>query len=38
MVYKDNEKDYVRCLEYMKNNPIKHGLVENSKDWKYSSL
>jgi len=33
-----NEKDYVRCLEYMKNNPIKHGLVENSKDWRYLSL
>lgn len=33
-----NEKDYVRCVEYMKNNPIKHGLVENEKDWKYTSL
>jgi len=33
-----DEKDYLRCIEYMKNNPIKHGLVENSEGWKYSSL
>jgi len=33
-----DEKDYFRCIEYMKNNPIKHGLVENSEGWKYSSL
>ncbi len=33
-----DEKDYLRCLEYMKNNPIKHGLVENLEDWKYSSF
>jgi len=33
-----DEKDYLRCIEYMKNNPIKHGLVENSEGWRYSSL
>ena len=33
-----DEKDYLRCLEYMKNNPIKHDLVENAKDWEYSSF
>ena len=33
-----DEKDYLRCLEYMKNNPIKHSLVENLEDWKYSSF
>ena len=33
-----DEKDYIRCLKYMKNNPIKHNLVDNIKDWKYSSF
>ncbi len=33
-----DEKDYSRCIEYMKTNPIKHKLVENQKDWKYSSF
>ena len=33
-----DEKDYIRCLEYMKNNPIKHELVENEEEWKYSSF
>jgi putative transposase len=33
-----DEKDYLRCLEYMKNNPIKHELVENGEVWKYSSF
>jgi putative transposase len=33
-----DEKDYFRCKEYMKTNPIKHNLVNNPKDWKYSSF
>jgi putative transposase len=33
-----DEKDYIRCLEYMQNNPIKHELVENEDEWKYSSF
>jgi len=33
-----NEKDYLRCIEYMQNNPIKHGLVDNGTKWKYTSL
>jgi len=33
-----DEKDYLRCLEYMKNNPIKHALVEDEEEWKYSSF
>ncbi len=33
-----DEKDYFRCLEYMQNNPVKHGLVEEMKEWEYSSF
>ena len=33
-----NEKDYLRCIEYMRDNPVKHGLVEHPKAWKYSSF
>jgi len=33
-----DEKDYFRCIEYMKNNPIKHKLIENEEIWKYTSL
>lgn len=33
-----DEKDYVRCLEYIRNNPLKHEYVENEEKWKYSSL
>ena len=32
------EKDYLRCIEYMKNNPIKHNIIENEETWKYTSL
>ena len=32
-----DEKDYLNILNYIYNNPIKHGLVENINDWKYSS-
>jgi putative transposase len=33
-----DEKDYLRCIEYMQNNPIKHGLIDNEEKWKYSSF
>ena len=33
-----DEKDYLRCLEYMQNNPVKHALVKNGEEWKYSSF
>jgi len=32
-----DEKDYYNILDYIYNNPIKHGLVNNIEDWKYSS-
>ena len=32
-----DEKDYLRCLEYIQNNPIKHGLVKEMEEWKYMS-
>jgi len=33
-----DEKDFKQQLEYLKNNPVKHGLVNDSKDWEYSSF
>jgi len=33
-----DEKDYLRCLEYIRYNPIKHEYVEDDKEWKYSSV
>jgi putative transposase len=33
-----DEKDYAKTLDYIYTNPIKHGLVDNIKDWKYSSF
>ncbi|PHS33223.1 MAG: transposase [Sulfurovum sp.] len=33
-----NENDYVRCLEYMQNNLLKHGYVDNGEVWEYMSL
>jgi len=32
-----DEKDYNTILNYIYTNPIKHGLVKNIDDWKYSS-
>ena len=32
-----DEKDFQNILAYIQNNPLKHGLVKNPKDWKYSS-
>jgi len=33
-----NEKDYVRCLEYMRDNPLKHGYITNGEVWEYMFL
>jgi len=33
-----DEKDYIRCIEYMQKNPIKHGLIENNTKWEYTSM
>jgi putative transposase len=33
-----DEKDWLKTLEYMQYNPIKHGLVEDIKEWQYSSF
>jgi len=33
-----DEQDFNIKLQYIHNNPLKHGLVENINDWKYGSL
>jgi len=33
-----DEKDYMRCLEYIRNNPLKHHYVANDEQWEYMSL
>jgi putative transposase len=33
-----NEKDWLEKISYIRDNPIKHGLVENPNDWKHSSF
>ena len=33
-----NEKDFLEVMDYMKYNPLKHGLVDNIDDWEYSSF
>jgi len=33
-----DEKDWLEKMEYIKYNPIKHNLVENLADWKYTSF
>ncbi|MDQ7086054.1 MAG: transposase [Sulfurovum sp.] len=33
-----DEKDWLEKMEYIKNNPVKHGYVEEVKEWKYSSF
>jgi len=33
-----NEKDWYETMEYMKYNPVKHGLVEKVEDWEFSSF
>lgn len=33
-----DERDYLSHIEYIHNNPVKHGYVSNAKDWPYSSI
>jgi len=33
-----NEKDWMEKMEYIRNNPVKHGLCEHWEEWKYSSF
>ncbi|HEY6530615.1 MAG TPA: transposase [Cellvibrionaceae bacterium] len=33
-----DEGDYVNHINYIHNNPVKHGYVSSPKDWPYSSL
>jgi REP element-mobilizing transposase RayT len=33
-----DEQDYVRHVDYIHYNPIKHGLVTRTKDWPYSTF
>jgi putative transposase len=33
-----DEKDWLKTMKYIENNPIKHNLVKDTKDWKYSSF
>jgi len=32
-----DERDYLRCLEYIQNNPLKHQYIENNEQWEYIS-
>jgi len=33
-----DEKDYLRCIEYIRTNPIKHNYIDNDEVWEYSSF
>jgi putative transposase len=33
-----NEKDMVEKMQYIQNNPVKHGYIEDISEWKYSSF
>jgi len=33
-----DESDFARHVDYVHYNPVKHGLVEQVKDWPYSSF
>ena len=33
-----DEEDYLKHIEYIHNNPVKHGYVGNPKDWPHSSI
>jgi putative transposase len=33
-----DEEDYKNHVEYIHNNPVKHGYVNDAKDWPYSSI
>jgi len=33
-----DERDYLNHIEYIHQNPVKHGYTNNAKDWPYSSI
>ena len=33
-----NEKDLLEKMQYIRNNPVKHGVIEDISQWKYSSF
>ena len=33
-----DEQDFVKHVEYIHYNPVKHGLVKTPKNWEYSSF
>lgn len=33
-----DERDFYNHIEYIHNNPVKHGYVSNAQDWPYSSI
>lgn len=33
-----DEKDYARHMDYIRFNPVKHGLSRTAKEWPYSSF
>ena len=33
-----DEEDFIRQIEYIHYNPVKHNLIESPKDWEYSSF
>ncbi len=33
-----SEKEYINHIEYIHYNPVKHGNIQNPKDWRYSSF
>jgi hypothetical protein len=33
-----DDEDYLRCLDYIHYNPVKHGLVKSPVGWKYSNV
>ena len=33
-----DEKDWLEKMEYIQYNPLKHGLIEDIKDWRYTSF
>ena len=33
-----NEKEYDACIEYIINNPVKHGYIKHINDWKYMGV
>jgi len=33
-----DERDYLNHIEYIHNNPVKHGYTSNAQDWPYSTI